>query len=184
MQPDIFTSRFLLRRIVDTDIGKVFAGLSHPQIIKYYGISYDSLEATHAQMKFYNKLLEEDTGVWWAVCYKDNPSELVGACGYNDWNKLQRDIEIGYWLLVEHWGKGIMQECLPAIIQYAFQHLNVYRIIAVVEAGNEPSSKLLLKLGFEFERTLKDCEIKNGNYISLQYYFLLNGNHQDIGAEQ
>jgi ribosomal-protein-alanine N-acetyltransferase len=52
--------------------------------------------------------------------------------------------------------------------------MQMHRIEAVVEAENELSSRLLSKLGFAFEGTHLECEIKNGRYIDLSYYALLN----------
>ena len=40
------SNRLLLRPFVESDIENVFKGLSHPDIIKHYGVSYDSLEST------------------------------------------------------------------------------------------------------------------------------------------
>ena len=69
--PIIKTERLLLRQFEETDLENVFKGLSHPDIIKYYGVSYDSLEATKAQMKFLFYLESEGRGICWAVCSLD-----------------------------------------------------------------------------------------------------------------
>ena len=50
------TSRLNLRPIVDSDIDFIFRGLSDPSVIKHYGVSYTTLEATKEQMKFYAHL--------------------------------------------------------------------------------------------------------------------------------
>jgi ribosomal-protein-alanine N-acetyltransferase len=52
----IKTERLLLRPFVESDIENVFKGLSHPDIIKYYGVSYQTLEAIKGQMKFFADL--------------------------------------------------------------------------------------------------------------------------------
>jgi len=172
--PELTTGRFLLRQITLADQQVVFKGLSDPQVIKYYGISYTSFEATADQMKFYDELLKEETGIWWAICFKKNPAEMIGACGFNYRNREHKKIEIGYWLLPEYFGKGIMSETIPEIIRYAFTEMDIHRIEALVEDGNNYSTKLLKKLGFTYEGTLTDSEIKNGQFISLQYWALLN----------
>ena len=174
MFPEINTERFLLRQIIAADQQKIFEGLSHRDIIKHYGVSYTTFESTNAQMDFYNDLLKNESGIWWAICFKNKPGELIGACGLNDWNKQHRHIEIGYWLLPGKQGAGIMSECVPPIIQYAFDVLEIHRIAAVVEDGNESSAKLLTRPGFSYEGIHKDCEIKNGRFISLHYFALLN----------
>jgi ribosomal-protein-alanine N-acetyltransferase len=40
------TDRIILREITDLDLENIFRGLSNPDVIKYYGISFDSLKAT------------------------------------------------------------------------------------------------------------------------------------------
>ena len=44
--PIIRIDRLLLRQFVDSDIENVYKGLSDPEIIKYYGVSYKTLEDT------------------------------------------------------------------------------------------------------------------------------------------
>jgi [ribosomal protein S5]-alanine N-acetyltransferase len=172
--PELITERFLLRQITPADQQVVFKGLSDPQVIQYYGVSYTSFEATADQMKFYDELLKEATGIWWAICFKENPAEMIGACGFNYRNQEHKKIEIGYWLLPGYFGKGIMLETVPEITRYAFTKMDIHRIEAVVENGNDNSTKLLKRLNFTYEGTLVDSEIKNGQFISLQYWALLN----------
>ena len=54
--PILESERVLLRQFVDSDLENVFKGLSHPDIIKYYGISFNSLEATKEQMTWFGDL--------------------------------------------------------------------------------------------------------------------------------
>jgi ribosomal-protein-alanine N-acetyltransferase len=51
----------------------------------------------------------------------------------------------------------------------------INRLEAFVEEDNNASAKLLEKMGFAYEGTMRDCEIKNGRYISLLIYALLHG---------
>jgi len=170
--PIIHTERCILRKIVATDQQKIFEGLSHPEVIKYYGVSYSSFEATKAQMDFYNDLLSNETGVWWAICQKQT-AEFIGACGFNNWMKEHRRAEIGFWLLPSFQHKGYMREAVKMIMEYGFTVMELHRIEAIVESENENSSQLLQKLGFSFEGTHRECEIKNGRLIDLDYFALL-----------
>jgi len=47
--PTIETKRFILRQFTDNDLENIFQGLSNSEVIKYYGISFDNLEATKEQ---------------------------------------------------------------------------------------------------------------------------------------
>ncbi len=165
----IRTNRLLLRQFVDSDIENVFKGLSHPDIIKHYGISFDSLESTKEQMTWFADLEKTGTGIWFAVCSPDNET-FFGAGGLNDLCKEHRKAEIGFWLLPEFWGQGIMKEAMPLICDYGFEQLGLHRIEGFVESDNTNCKKAMAKLDFQCEGTMKDCEIKNGKFISLDIY--------------
>jgi [ribosomal protein S5]-alanine N-acetyltransferase len=171
--PIIKTERLLLRQFIENDIENVFKGLSHPDIIKYYGVSYSTLEETREQMKFFTDLEENGTGIWWAVCSL-NDGTFYGAGGLNNLIKEHKKAEIGFWLLTDFWGQGIMTEAIPLICKYGFEKLALHRIEGFVEPENLNSKKALDKLGFKHEGTMRDCEIKNGRFISLDIYAILN----------
>lgn len=169
------SNRLLLRPFKETDIGWVFQGLSNPDIIKYYGVSYDSLEATKEQMNWFKNLEIEETGIWFAICSSNNKT-FYGAGGLNNISKEHKKAEIGFWLLTDFWRKGIMTEALPLICNYGFTHLDLHRIEGFVESENINCKKALTKLGFLHEGTMRDYEIKNGAFISLDIYSKLKSN--------
>ena len=167
--PKIQTNRLLLRQFEKSDIENVFKGLSHPDVIKYYGISFDSLEATKEQMNWFADLKREGTGMWFAVCSLDNKT-FYGGGGLNDLHKELKKAEIGFWLLPDFWGQGIMTEAMPLICDYGFDKLGLHRIEGFVESDNTNCKNAIAKLDFQYEGTMKDCEIKNEQFISLDIY--------------
>jgi [ribosomal protein S5]-alanine N-acetyltransferase len=173
MFPEIKTQKFCLRKIVSTDQQQIFEGLSDEVVIKYYGVSYNTFKETVRQMEWYDNLIKTGRGIWWGINFHGT-TELIGACGFNNISMEHRKTEMGYWLLPQNWKKGIMIEVIPSIINYAFNILNLHRIEATVENDNLASKKLLIKLGFEYEGTLKECELKNEKFINLDYYALLD----------
>jgi len=170
--PTLKTENLLLRQFQQSDIENVFLGLSHPDIIKYYGVSYDTIEATQEQMTFFAELEKNETGIWWAICSLDN-TIFYGAGGLNNLSKEHHKAEIGFWLLPSFWGKGLMQEAMPIICDYGFQQLNLNRIEGFVESKNSNCKKAMAKLQFQYEGTMHECEIKDGDYISLDIYAML-----------
>lgn len=171
--PQIKTNRLLLRQLENNDLEKVFEGLSHPDVIKYYGISFDSLEATKEQMSWFADLEKHKTGIWWAICSVDNKT-FYGAGGLNDMKKEHKKAEIGFWLLPEFWRQGIMTEAIPLICNFGFDTLGLHRIEGFVDSGNINCKQALAKLGFKHEGTMIDCEISKGKFISLDIYAKLN----------
>ncbi|MAW95004.1 MULTISPECIES: GNAT family N-acetyltransferase [unclassified Leeuwenhoekiella] len=163
--PTFKTDRLLIRAITDADLENIYHGLSNPEVIKHYGISFDSLEATKEQMLWF----ADEKQMWWAICALDNQS-FYGAAGLNDINHQEHKAEIGLWLLPQFWGKGIMKEVLNLISDYGLNQLNLNRIEGFVETENTNCKRAMAKLNFKLEKTLKDCELKNGKLISLDVY--------------
>jgi ribosomal-protein-alanine N-acetyltransferase len=183
MVPVFSTDRLLLRRIVPTDITRVYEGLSNPEVIRHYGVWYHSLESTQAQMDWYAKQENEDTGRFWAITIKQEPHHLIGVIGLYNWVKKHRRIELGNWLLPQYQRKGIMSEGLAPVFDYVYNQLDINRIEAIIESGNHASIKLMKKLKFVHEGTMRQAEIKNGHFIDLIMYARLKGDTaEDIPA--
>ncbi len=163
-------SRIELRSITAADQENIFRGLSHPEVIKYYGISFETFEATEEQMIWFQDLEKNETGKWWSI-FNSETNEFLGAGGFNDLSKHLKKAEIGFWLLPEFWGKGYMQEAMPLICEYGFKKLELERIEGLVESENLNCKRALEKMDWTFEGTNKNCELKNGNLISIDTYF-------------
>jgi [ribosomal protein S5]-alanine N-acetyltransferase len=77
----------------------------------------------------------------------------VGMCGV-----LKRDTlpepDIGFSFLPEYWSQGYALESARAVMQHARETLGLGRILAITTQDNEPSIRLLGKLGFRFERLI------------------------------
>jgi ribosomal-protein-alanine N-acetyltransferase len=165
--PILETERLTLCQFTAEDLENVFKGLSHPDVIKYYGVSFKTLAATKEQMDWFKNLEKTATGIWWAIWSKDK-KQFYGAGGFND--LAAKKAEVGFWLLPAFWGQGIMKEAMPLICNYAFTKLGLERIEGFVETENSNCKKGLAKLNFEYERTDLDCEIKDGKKISVDVY--------------
>lgn len=170
--PTLQTERLNLRQINYKDKEKVFEGLSHPKVIKHYGVSFKTLEETEEQMDWYERLWNERTGIWWGICKKGG-NKLIGACGFNNYEEQHQKAELGYWLLPTHWRQGFASEAIKPVLEFGFEQMQLQRIEAFVEFGNKASGHLLEKFNFMHEGTMRNCEFKNGKFISVLIYALL-----------
>jgi ribosomal-protein-alanine N-acetyltransferase len=166
-QPDI-----RLDPVTDTDLPHIYRGLSDPVVIAYYGISYDSMEACQAQMRWYAEIAQSQSGAWFLIRCQQTGAPL-GAIGYNDADPQHKRAELGYWLYPEYWGQGIMQAALRQFLALVYRTTELHRLLAVVEEPNRPSARLLERAGFRYEGTARECEWKGEQFISLQHYALL-----------
>lgn len=167
--PTFETDRLLLNEIQTSDQKNIYKGLSHPEVFRYYGVQYSSFEETQEQMDWYTNLKKSNSGLWWAIRLKES-NEFCGAIGINDHHPEFHKAEIGFWLLPDYWGKGIIVEAASTILPFLFDHKGLHRIEAYVEVGNHNSARLLKKLGFEIEGRMVDCEVKNERYISVDIF--------------
>jgi RimJ/RimL family protein N-acetyltransferase len=75
----------------------------------------------------------------------------AGVCGLLKRDALE-DVDIGYALVPEHWSRGYASEAASAVLAYARERLGLRRVVAITDAGNQSSIRLLEKLGFRYER--------------------------------
>jgi ribosomal-protein-alanine N-acetyltransferase len=78
--------------------------------------------------------------------------------------------EIGYWIVDEHAGKGIMTEAVKQMVDYCIEDLGLVRIFAPVLTHNKGSARVLKKNGFELEGTLQKFYKKNGKFVDAWGY--------------
>lgn len=102
---------------------------------------------------------------------------VIGNGGLHQYKQEHKCVELGYWILPEEQGHGYASEAIRSICAYAFTTMDVHRIEAIVEGENNASMQLLTKFGFAHEGARKECELKNGRYIDLHYFALLNPAH-------
>lgn len=98
----------------------------------------------------------------YAVILKET-SELIGMCGLIKRDQLQ-DVDIGYAFLPRFWSKGYALEAVSAVKSHGRDVVGLKRLVAIVDPGNDPSIRVLEKIGMKFEEMVKlsedDIELK------------------------
>lgn len=99
--------------------------------------------------------------------------DFAGLVGFKDIDYLNRKLEIGYWLIKNMTGKGIMTLSVEKLIDFAFLTLEMNRIQICCGVGNITSNAIPKRLGFSFEGIERQGEKHPGKYIDLEIYSLL-----------
>jgi len=154
--PVIDTERLVLRQLDVADAGELFLLRNHPIVMQYTHMQTHQNAAETAA--FIELLLTNElkkVGITWAIVLKDT-SKLVGTINY--WNIEPENglAEIGYILHPGFHGQGIMQETITAVIDYGFQSMKLKSILALPEADNAASVKLLKRNGFVYRGRLEE----------------------------
>ena len=99
---------------------------------------------------------------------------VIGSIGiFRQGNIHSQTAELGYYIAEEYWGKGIMTEAVKQICEYVFAKSDIIRIYAEPFAYNIASCRVLEKVGFQYEGTLRSNAVKNGRVIDMEMYSLL-----------
>ncbi|TPG38192.1 GNAT family N-acetyltransferase [Flavobacterium pectinovorum] len=84
----------------------------------------------------------------WAIFDATN-NNFIGMCVARIFVHNTSQIEIGYVLSREYWGKGIATEVCKALTQYSFTNTNTKEVVAITDLSNSGSQNVLQKAGFE-----------------------------------
>ncbi len=154
----IETERLQLRRLSVDDAEFILRLLNEPSFIQNIGDrGVRTLEDARAYILKGPVASYEKFGFGlWMVETKPGATQ-IGICGLLKREVLE-DVDIGYALLPEFWSQGYALESASAVMSYAREKLGATRVLAVVNADNQSSIRLLEKLGFQFERMVRLSE--------------------------
>ena len=172
--PFLSTDRLNLREIAPTDAADLYSIHGDPERMKWFGS--DPLEteddATNLIQTVASWRALPNPGVRWALERKGLPG-LVGTCGLFSWNRSWKKCTLGYELQRSVEGKGLMQEALLAAIPWGFSEMELNRIEALVHRENTASLRLLERLGFFAEGTLRQVCFWGGKFHDMVQLSLL-----------
>lgn len=114
--------------------------------------------------------INQQLGIALGIFYHD---QLIGAIDLHQWDHELRKGAIGYWLIKQHQGKGLMKACALAFITYLYNNLPLNKLELHIVTGNKRSIYLAHKLGFTNEGTLRDSYKMNGSLHNLMIFGLL-----------
>src|SRR5437867_10100380 len=148
--PSLFSRRriYSLRNLMPADEQEIFALRSSDEINKYLDRPKANTldEARNFITKIINGIAKNES-IFWVVTPKDE-SKLLGTICLWKISKEEAKAEIGYELLPENHGKGIMQEVIPRVLQFGFEEIKLEMIEAELSPRNLKSVRLLEKNNF------------------------------------
>ena len=130
-------------------------------------------EDAMAHIAMIDEKIENNEGINWAITFKDDP-KLIGIIGHYRIKPEHFRAEIGYMLLPEYHGKGIITEAINETVNYGFEIMKPHSIEAVIDPENFASEKVLQKCGFVKEAHLKENECYEGRFFDTVIYSILN----------
>lgn len=160
-----FTSRLILRpfRRKDTSAMHEAVRASLPDLAEYLPWAVGYQRSVSAQF------IKDSVGAWasgrafdFAIRDQEDDSRHLGNVSVWFTSRANMVGEIGYWIRSDVTGDGIGTEATARALQVAFEELQMHRVTTRIAVGNVASERIVQKLGFLKEGTLRD-EVKVGN---------------------
>ncbi|HEX5653978.1 MAG TPA: GNAT family N-acetyltransferase [Chitinophagaceae bacterium] len=150
------TERLTVRRYTMEDLDQFYRLNGDEEIMRYIRPAKNLEESR----EFLQKILADYDSLpglgRWALLLKKDRS-FLGSFAIIPVQE-SPDIQLGYALLQENWGKGFASESVKAGISYSFEKLGLSSIAAITESPNTASQKVLLRNGFVFEKSFQENE--------------------------
>ncbi|HEX6507779.1 MAG TPA: GNAT family N-acetyltransferase [Chloroflexota bacterium] len=148
MSPDptfpITTARLLLRPLRHDDLDALAEVYLHPLVMRWIGSqTRDDVEREIAMQ------LEHQASPGWSFWGVEDrrTGQLIGDCGLQPLEHHGPEVELGYDLHPDFWGRGLATEAARAVMGQAFGPLGIDRVIAVVKPDHVSSQRVLEKAG-------------------------------------
>ncbi|MGH6871367.1 MAG: GNAT family N-acetyltransferase [Rhizomicrobium sp.] len=156
------TNRLILRPLRQADDGTIFAIMSDDDTMRFWDCpALRDLETAADMVAGQIEGMAGGTACYWAVELKPSGA-FLGVCDLSEIDRRQRRAEVGFLFGRVWWGNGYAVEAMEAVISHAFGALGLERLWARLHAGNESSRRLLERLGFSHEGTLKEHVVRDG----------------------
>jgi ribosomal-protein-alanine N-acetyltransferase len=170
------TERFVMRPLEPDDAPGLLALFGDPEVVEFMDIDpLEDLDEALGVVDWACERRADGLGVRWAIRAQGQDA-LIGTCGFNT---LERDRgrrgEVAYDLARAQWGRGVMSEILPGLLDFGHRGLGLRRIEAFVTPGNARSCRLLERHGFECEGVLRAYGFWKGRFWDQMVFARLDG---------
>jgi len=168
--PKLTTERVLLRRICAEDLESIHQLRSDQAVNIMIGRETPvNLSQSSEFIIKIEDLVEKRECLYWVLATKEENSLIGTICCWN-FDVQNEIVEIGYEMLPEFRGRGLMKEALNKVIEYTFEGLNAKLITAFPSGVNENSVAILKALNFQLED--KSYNNKHTNVADMVTYVL------------
>jgi ribosomal-protein-alanine N-acetyltransferase len=171
--PTLATARLVVRPFDEADAGPLFPLAANPKVTRYtLWPAHQTIDDTLVFVREYARSrYAEGVPEPMAVCPTADPDRKpVGAVGAFWASQPHRTMELGYWIGEPYWGMGYTAEACAAVLDHAFRTYAPVRIQARVIAGNAASERVLAKLGFRYEGTLRASLVRRGTVEDVAFF--------------
>src|ERR1700694_3654440 len=141
------TERFVLRRFVEVDAPLIAAMNMDPEVMRYIHAPDANVDAAMERARAIIARQRGEYGLWAII--EESSGEFLGWVALKDLDG-NPEIEVGYGLRQEAWGRGVATEVARELVRYGFEDLGLERIVGVTRPENMASRNVLSKCGMTY----------------------------------
>jgi ribosomal-protein-alanine N-acetyltransferase len=171
--PTLEAERIALRMLRPDDAADVYAIFSDPRVMRYWSSPPMTDPAQAAgYIEQIHAWFERRGGMQWGIVERGE-DRVIGTTTLCAFSLEHRRCEIGYALAADRWHRGLATEALAAALDFAFGTLPFERVEADIDPRNEPSIRLVERMGFRREGVLRSRWCIGGEMQDSALYGLL-----------
>ena len=144
------TDRLIVRRLDETDVEAIYRMRSAAETMRFIREPQSPGESANWVELVSSRWLDEKIG--FCAMVERSSGAFVGWCGV--WRlKETGELEVGYAVAKEFWGKGYASEAANEFLNYAFSKLKSEKVVAVAAPENAASRRVMEKIGMRYDYT-------------------------------
>ncbi len=150
-----------LRAIEREDLPTFVRWMNDPEVRQYLEIYLPMSMAEEEQ--WFEAHLKDDTSRIFGIESEDG--RLIGNVGLGDLDWKNRNAHLGIVIAEkERWGRGYGTDAIRALLDFAFNQMNLHRVYLSVFDFNERAIRCYEKCGFRHEGRARQTHFVNGAY--------------------
>jgi RimJ/RimL family protein N-acetyltransferase len=140
------TERLIIRPWQPEDRPAFAAMARDPEVMRFvhHGQPYTDEEMDAFLSRQARQLAEFDLCM--GALIEKSSGRVVGLAGTQPLG-MSADLEIGWWLARDVWGRGYATEAGAAAMHHVLQTLDRPRVVAIIDPGNDASVRVVERLG-------------------------------------
>lgn len=170
---ELYPPRLILREFRESDFDALWEYQGRPET-HIYEKAVPSQESVRQYIHEAEAWAQEQPRTHYRFAVTIRPDDRV--MGHIQLTLIDSDIkewEIGWTIHYDHWGKGYATEAAREVLNFAFCELRVHRVLALCNAHNTASARVMEKIGMKREGILQGTRWWHDDWCDEYVYGIL-----------